>query len=316
MVQRIEPDLNQTGVTMTESYEFSDSAYEALVERWSTRGKWGEGDQLGTLNRLGPRTALAALALVRTGEVVPLGGRSRLGDQAKVVDGAPSPATLRQWYECGQDWASTNDRFSTDIHGALSQTHMDFLHHFFRDELNYLGWSRARTQAEFGVDPATEGVVARGVLVDIAGFNGGPLPVRAVRRDELRAVLDAQGTELREDDAVFFRFGVEFDKSDRQEMGPAPGLHIDCADIVLEGSPALIGSDYGTDVNPSPVPGCAVPWHLLLLVYAGIRMIDGANLGRLAQICAERSRYEFALVAAPLMLPGASGSPLNPLAIL
>ncbi|MDR0435962.1 MAG: cyclase family protein [Propionibacteriaceae bacterium] len=300
---------------MSTDYEFSDAAYNALCERYSTRGEWGEGDGAGTLNRLGPADVLGALSLVKEGTIVSCGGPSRFGT-GEIADGTPSPATLHQWYDCGQDWAATNDRWCTDLHGARSQSHIDYLHHFFRDETNYLGWSRERTQAEFGLDPATGGIITRGVLLDIEGYLGQPATA-AVRLPTLEAVIAAQGTQLRPNDAVIFNTGFDFDAADIHELGgPQPGIHIECADRILSNQPALIGSDMGTDASPSPVPGCMVPWHLLVLVYAGIRLLDGMSLHQLALACRERNRYEFALVVAPVKIPGASGSPLNALAVL
>jgi len=44
-------------------------------------------------------------------------------------------------------------------------------------------------------------------------------------------------------------------------------------------------------------------------------MMDNCNLEALGVAAAERGRWEFLLIAAPLAIPGGTGSPLNPLAV-
>ena len=47
----------------------------------------------------------------------------------------------------------------------------------------------------------------------------------------------------------------------------------------------------------------------------GLPVIDNVNLERLSDACAELGRYEFLFVASPLIIPGGTGSPLNPVAV-
>ena len=50
------------------------------------------------------------------------------------------------------------------------------------------------------------------------------------------------------------------------------------------------------------------------LVYLGVHLFDNCDLEALAQAAASRKRWEFLLTAAPLPIPGGTGSPLNPIA--
>jgi hypothetical protein len=50
--------------------------------------------------------------------------------------------------------------------------------------------------------------------------------------------------------------------------------------------------------------------------YMGLPLLDNARLEALASACAEESRWEFLLVVAPLVIPGGTGSPVNPIALL
>jgi hypothetical protein len=51
------------------------------------------------------------------------------------------------------------------------------------------------------------------------------------------------------------------------------------------------------------------------LVAMGLWLIDNANLEDLARACAARRRWAFMLTLAPLRLPAATGSPVNPIAL-
>jgi kynurenine formamidase len=48
----------------------------------------------------------------------------------------------------------------------------------------------------------------------------------------------------------------------------------------------------------------------------GVHLFDYLQLDDLAAACEGLVRWEFLFVAAPLRIPGGTGSPLNPLAIL
>jgi hypothetical protein len=47
----------------------------------------------------------------------------------------------------------------------------------------------------------------------------------------------------------------------------------------------------------------------------GMRLFDNLDLEAVADAAAERGRWEFMFVAAPLAVPGGTGAPLNPVAI-
>jgi hypothetical protein len=78
---------------------------------------------------------------------------------------------------------------------------------------------------------------------------------------------------------------------------------------------AILGSDYTNDALPSGIEGVSMPIHQLTLVAMGMPLFDNLDLEAVAVAAADRGRWEFLLVAAPLAVPGGTGSPLNPLAI-
>ena len=55
--------------------------------------------------------------------------------------------------------------------------------------------------------------------------------------------------------------------------------------------------------------------HMLCLRDMGLMLGEYWNLNELAADCAADGRYEFQLVAPPLSVTGAVGSPVNPIAI-
>ena len=72
----------------------------------------------------------------------------------------------------------------------------------------------------------------------------------------------------------------------------------------------------GWDLMESPEQGMADrnPIHSVAIPHMGMPLLDNANFERLAEVCAETGRYEFMLTIAPLVVPGGTGSPVNPIA--
>jgi hypothetical protein len=55
---------------------------------------------------------------------------------------------------------------------------------------------------------------------------------------------------------------------------------------------------------------------MCLLVGMGVHLLDNLQLDRLASACADEGRWEFLLTIAPLRIARATGSPVNPIALL
>jgi hypothetical protein len=56
------------------------------------------------------------------------------------------------------------------------------------------------------------------------------------------------------------------------------------------------------------------PIHLVVLVAMGTPIFDNCDLELLGREANRRQRWEFLLTASPIAIPGATGSPLNPIA--
>jgi kynurenine formamidase len=64
------------------------------------------------------------------------------------------------------------------------------------------------------------------------------------------------------------------------------------------------------------VDGLAFPVHVLAIHELGLHLLDYLQFEELAPLCAAERRWSFLAVVAPLRLPGGTGSPVNPIAVL
>ena len=153
-------------------------------------------------------------------------------------------------------------------------------------------------------------LVARGVLLDVAGE--APLaPGHVVSAPELEAA--AREVELREGDVVLVRLGSGAWWGDRRRTrrraASAPTRPRGWRSASRSRSART--TSRGT-CPASKRPGLGtLPGHVLLLVRAGIYILESVFLEELA---AEGVR-EFAFVCLPLKLRGGTGSPVRPIAL-
>jgi kynurenine formamidase len=199
-----------------------------------------------------------------------------------------------------------------------SGTHMDALCHQAED-LRLFGGVEvdARVQTpygftELGVDTVAP-VIARGVLLDVPGTLGRDLePGHAVSAGELEA--SAEGVDLREGDVVLVRTGSGAHWDDRPRYEAGPGVAPDGSRWLAGHRPVAVGADnLAWDVPGIDDPELGtLPGHTVLIVRAGILIIESLNLEALA---ADGVR-EFAFVCLPLKLRGGTGSPIRPIALV
>ena len=86
---------------------------------------------------------------------------------------------------------------------------------------------------------------------------------------------------------------------------------IDISAAMIEEGKRLLGSDHPQYVSPSSLRGAV---HDFALLYLGVHLFDNCDLEALADAAAAKRRWEFLLTAAPLPIPGGTGSPINPIA--
>ncbi|WKU48531.1 cyclase family protein [Streptomyces sp. VNUA116] len=303
----------------------SRQEFDALFEQVRTWGRWAPADR-GAWNRVGADHVRRAAALVRSGTVVPLGRpwdtvagpdnrRPALHYMSDLGDAEPS----------GPAEPSTHKDFvGADFHGK-GITHLDALSHVaYRGRLYGGGAARELVGsggARFGGVGALGPLVTRGVLLDLPAVQEVPWlePGQAVHAGDIAAAEEALGVEIGEGDAVLLRTG-RFRR--RRELGPwdadaaCAGFHVDAVPLLAGRGIALLGGDGDSDVRPSPVEGVHSPVHTLAVAAMGVPLLDNADVEELAAACAGTDRYDFLLSVTPLNVPGGTGSPVNPVAVL
>jgi kynurenine formamidase len=204
-------------------------------------------------------------------------------------------------------------------------SHIDALCHVAFEGCLYNGHPAAgitsRGAAVHGIEALKDGLVGRGVLLDIPRLRGASWlePGQQVRREELEAAERAQGVTVGDGDILLVRTGhprrlAELGSWDT--TAARAGLHPTAMPFVAERRVAALGSDGNSDTAPSTTEGVAFPIHVLAINAMGVRLLDYLQLEDLRQACETAGRWEFLFMAAPLRIVGGTGSPLNPIAIL
>ena len=294
--------------------------YMTSLSNW---GRWGQDDELGTLNLITPEKRAQAGRLVKEGISVTC---SRL-IVPEIAPDVVSIPPLHYMINTGESAPSSGPGGSSDFIGlsyhGYTITHLDSLCHQFWDGKMYNGKSaslvNAQQKATAGhIDRAQDGVVTRGVLLDIARLKGKEWleEGEAVFPDDLEAAERAQGVRLEEGDALLVRLG--WYKKREQTPTPAPGrpgLHAATLPWLHERGVSIILADASQDVDPSGYSKVSLPVHRVGIVAMGLWLIDAANCEELVKVCQRLGRWEFMFVVAPLRFHNATGSPINPLAI-
>src|SRR5580704_5785513 len=289
---------------------------KADVDRWMTEfsnwGRWGKDDQLGTLNLITAAKRRQAVALVKEGYSISM-AHNVLKEKAVDNDG---PFVHTMLPPAG---IFHTDNYSVSFHG-MGQTHLDaFCHASYQGKL-YNGFPADRIAAEGcpedSVLPIKTGILTRGVIIDIARLKGVDYlqPAEPIYPEDLAAWEKQTGVKVASGDAVFVRSGRW---AMRAAKGPGvafAGLHASCARWLHDRGVAVLGGDADPEVIPSQVDGVGAPMHLMALVAMGLPLFDECDLEDLGREAAKRKRWVFLFTAAPLAVPGGTGSPINPIA--
>jgi kynurenine formamidase len=323
---------------MVESAESVADVPEDVVRGWfdalSNWGRWGADDEAGTLNLIRPEHRVAAAALVRDGIVIPCGKlltvRDHIGEPP--LHGPPQHFMV----QCGEQFAgrdnephklqSAKDYFGLMFHN-LSVTHLDAVAHVFWNGVAYNGRSAATCTSEAGctfgsVDVARDGIVSRGVLLDIARLRNVDWVThdRPIRRAELEAAERDAGVHVGPGDVLLVRTGIAAriaaHGATKALAEGIPGLGADCLPFVHERGVAVLCGDTGSDALPSPYATITAPIHQIGLVAMGLWLVDNCALEQLAEECARRGRWEFLFTLGALRIEYGTGSPVNPIAVL
>lgn len=291
-----------------------------MMTQLSNWGRWGKNDQIGTVNLITPAKRREAAALAKEGESVSL---ERDANTKKEIDNSDPWGHVMN--ATGQHPAAGQfdlDTYSVLYHG-YGTTHMDALCHMFYQGHLYNGFPQSaitdRGAGELDITHFKKGIFTRGVLVDIPLLKGVPYlePDTPIYPEDLDAWERKTGVHIESGDVVFIRTGRW---ARREAKGPwdvanhSAGLYASCTRWLHQRDIAMIGSDAASDVMPSGIPGVAQPIHQLMLIALGTPIFDNCDLEAVSKAANSRRRWTFLLTAAPISMPGGTGSPLNPIA--
>jgi len=174
--------------------------------------------------------------------------------------------------------------------------------------------------AKSGIQGLKNGIVTRGILIDIPRLKGLPYlePGTPVFPEDVEAWEKKAGVKVGSGDVIFLRTGRW---ARRAKVGPwgvsnhAAGFHASIAPWLKARGVALMGSDVAADVVPSLVEGVRLPVHVLTIAGLGMNLFDNQDLEAVAETAAKLNRWEFMLTVAPMPVEGGTGFPVNALAI-
>ena len=322
-IQHILALLLLSSAGLAPAAEPSSTVSRAEFDRWmesiSNWGRWGEDDELGTLNLVTPAKTKAAVALVQEGVTVSMA--LDLNTVQDALNQNPFRHSVATGKFSGHDVAG--DDYGVQYHG-FAHSHIDGLPHFAHKGKLYNGFGfdtiKPTGATKLGIHNLKNGIVSRAVLVDMAWFKEVDFlePGTAITVADLEAWEQKTGVTVGSGDVLLVRTGRwerVRQKGQWNFLEAAAGMHASVAQWLKERDVALIGCDGVSDVMPSGVEGLANPLHELVLVGLGMRILDNLNLDDVAQAAKTRNRWEFLFVGAPLRVVGGTGSPLNPLAV-
>lgn len=227
-----------------------------LPDNW---GRWGDDDELGTLNLITDAVRASAAAEVRTGRwaslAQPIAPNPMISSPfaPTTVDVSPVQHMMAHTgVAVAADWMLVTN------HHAKS-THLDALAHWSRDGDVYPGRPRGEVVTPAGVTHASSasfaaGIVTRGVLLDLA--HQGPLPpAYAVTSRDFEEAEERQGAEVRSGDALVLRLGWP---STPVPGTPTPGISLDAVRWMHRRGVSVCAADRG-DAHPPAGTGGTLP---------------------------------------------------------
>jgi len=318
------------------------NSFEEIAARVRNWGRWGDDDQLGTLNLIDDAARRRGAASVVSGQSFSLGLRlSEVeGIQLGFIPGRINPkrtmVAVNEPLSPDPNWICTSE----DVVELATQcaTHWDGLAHASYRGVIWNGYPSS-TVTEGGAARCgihlIRTLVSRGVLLDVARAKGLDLlePGYPISPADLDAALGLTAVNLEPGDVVLVRTGQmahlalpgrrgpgngsPLERNLTKYTWPTPGLTMATAEWFHRRDVAAVATDtLPLEVVPCEDQTVYLPVHLLHLVEMGLTQGQNWVLDELAEVCASVGRWTFLLDASPLGFTNGLGSPLNPTAVL
>ncbi|SHN24605.1 cyclase family protein [Cryptosporangium aurantiacum] len=311
-----------------------ETAIAKVAEECRNWDRWGPDDVLGTLNYIDADARQRAAGLIRRGVTFSLSMRFEADGPQKGWRRRTNP--VHTMLDTGVDAVAGHQGFPHGIGGAddviamplQCATQWDGLGHIFDRGKAWNGRPAEQVVSSLGdlvtgIEHMAADVAGRGVLLDVGRVfgEGGVLPDGfAITADHLDEVAAQQNVTIGRGDILLVRTGQLGKCRDLPGWGefaggPAPGLSFWSAPWLHRTEIAAIATDtWGFEVRPNEFPVAFQPLHQIAIPNMGLLIGEMWDLDALAADCASDGVYEFFLVAAPLPVTGAVGSPVNPIA--
>ena len=292
-------------------------------------GRFGPEDEKGLANLFTADRIVEAARLVKTGK------RFSLGLPIGVPSPGARPAPLHLFQHAtgdsvlGDPGMFPGQQVSDDyiVMALQATTQIDGLCHVAVDDTMYNGFwgglvAGGHGARRLGVHNFADGVVGRGVLLDVARHVG------VDRLDDgfsievglLDEVVRAQDVQIEPGDVVLLRTGyLEWWYAQPTPPGIESllcgGLSPDTLPWLAEHDVAMVGADT-VAVEVIPWRGDRpLPFHAGAIRDLGMLLGELFDLGELADDCERDGAYEFLFVACPLPVVNGAGSPINPVVV-
>jgi kynurenine formamidase len=301
--------------------------FHELARRVRNWGRWGDDDEIGTMNLVTDDVVRRAAGCIRTGKRFSLGlPLSADGPQIGAIPGRVNPLhtmiAINAAFDDPDGFRTSDDVIVTGLQAA---THWDALAHVSYEGNLYNGFPASSITAETGaakcgIDKIPH-IASRGVLLDVARAKGVERleGAYALTAEDLDAAEELARVKVEAGDVVLVRTGMMQLLFAGDKLGyhvPNPGLSMKTVPWFREHDVAAVATDSMTyEVYPSERDDCVLPVHLLQLVDMGMTQGQNFVLEDLAADCADDGVYEFFLEASPERVVGGTGTPVNPIAI-
>ena len=291
--------------------KMSAADFERLFKQNTNWGRWGNDDVLGTINLITEQKRKQAAALVKSGVSI------SVAHDLSTEQAADNPRPLKR--EVAPNFRT--DTYFFQYHGTFV-THQDALCHYTFDNHIYNQRPLNTKDCFPGIDNLKNGIVTRGILIDIPRLKGVPYlePDAAIFQKDIEAWEKMASLKVGPGDAVILRTGRWARREKKglwNAIANAAGFDVTVAPWFKARDVALAGGDVTVEIHTDPpvVEGQTTPLHTILIAGLGMPIIDDLDPEALAEMCARLRRWEFMLVVGPLRVPNGTGSPVNPIAI-
>jgi kynurenine formamidase len=324
--ERSQPGTAGDGENTPRPANLSAAEFDDLFESVKNWGRWGPGDDRGTLNYIGAREIQRAAGLIEQGTQI------SMALPVNTSAGPDNPRPALHYMRALHGTRATGVTMATDFFGlechGMAHTHVDALCHVAYRGLLYNGLPAGAVSASgatsLDVAAYSSGIVGRGVLLDIPRLRGVSWlePGTAVTGAELQMAARAESVSVGTGDILVFRTGqhrrrAELGRWDNDVTGEGrAGLHASAIRTLHDWQIAAFLPDGDGETIPGTVDGVDRPVHALQVAAMGMAVSDSLDLEQIAVACAERGRYDFMVVATVLPIAGGTGAPWNPVALL